>query len=671
VPSSASQWSLTATVLAAALVKGMALLLLIPPFQGADEYAHYDYALYLSKIDLTRYLTGRSGREATLTLHLTTHEARFLTEATGTADHAQTGAPFRARWGLGEMSRRSAAFRDEDTPGSLEGRRELGQAFIYPPLYYLGAALVLRGAAVCDLDILTRFYLVRLYSLLLFITALAVAAKALQLITGDAIVRNVALFAIAFQPQLSAVSVAVQPDNLSVLLVTTNVLLFVRYLRDRQALDACLFGVVSGLHLLSKPHFFPIVHGAALVTMACMWHGADAGTRRGLVKAAMVSTLLALVVGAWWSVRAFVLYDNLIGLPRTYRQPFSAAFVSNLVTWIAVWTRQMYESYWGIWGWLEYGLPAWVYELLRVWSVAPLVVYGVAWHWKTAQGEPFHCWRIWLFFATTMVLLALAMAIIAGSVGIGVNTQGRNWLPLVLVQAWYLSAYLELFQAVWITRVRAMQRAPRRLVTLWLATAALALVCAGIARAPLPADGHLRLCLDLDRDALVRVEYEAVTGDARRAVSDARVSAASGCHDFPLRGRRIERVWISIPEGPARARVTSAQMVDSTGGNLQRVERIDTLDGVDQVELPLSEPVVLPRGMTTELRVAASLLAPPLVPWLAAAALAGPLVWFVWRRMPTEPTRLDRIRMRVAWGYVGTFAALNAHLAVKTWQHYW
>ena len=48
-------WVVQALVVSA-LLKGVALAFFIPPFQTPDEYGHYDYVLYLSKVPVGRFL---------------------------------------------------------------------------------------------------------------------------------------------------------------------------------------------------------------------------------------------------------------------------------------------------------------------------------------------------------------------------------------------------------------------------------------------------------------------------------------------------------------------------------------------------------------------------------------------------------------------------------------
>ncbi|GAF74905.1 unnamed protein product, partial [marine sediment metagenome] len=40
-------------------IKGLIFIFLIPPFQTPDEPYHYDYAVYLSKINIFDYLGGK------------------------------------------------------------------------------------------------------------------------------------------------------------------------------------------------------------------------------------------------------------------------------------------------------------------------------------------------------------------------------------------------------------------------------------------------------------------------------------------------------------------------------------------------------------------------------------------------------------------------------------
>ena len=128
------------------LVKGLVLTLLIPFFQIPDETTHYDYAVYLSKIDLVDFIGGRHRFSEIEMGPIVTQEVLKLMEDAEFGRIASNPRE-RVKAGLWEIIKKARAFKEEDTqeslaqifyllvpgPRSLDGRPELAK-ILWPRL---------------------------------------------------------------------------------------------------------------------------------------------------------------------------------------------------------------------------------------------------------------------------------------------------------------------------------------------------------------------------------------------------------------------------------------------------------------------------------------------------------------------------------------------------------
>lgn len=683
-------------ILFGAFVKGLLVLFLIPPFQTPDEYTHYDYALYLSKVGILDYLSGRTGRNATLTLELTTHEARFLTEITGTREHAVRGVPLTRRVAFADMDAASAAYEEQDSAQSLEARTTLGQAFIYPPLYYVSVALVHRVGWSLGLHPLQLYYLARFLSLLLFIGSLVLARRAfVMLAQGDSLFANLALFIMAFHPQLTMLTVSIQPDVLTLALATAAVTSVVGLALGKSS-GVTPLSIALGLLLLTKPHFFVSTVGALLVVLG--WQ--HLSRARPIVSPKMLVRLClwSLVLGGWWYLRSWNLYGNPIGLPRVYLSPISIGFVSNVFAWVTQWVKQMYESYWGIWGWLDYGYPSWVYELLRLLSIAPAVLYGLAWiavnrTSKSPRSAEKPLLAIWVFFAASMAILLGEMLYVAGSVGPDVNNQGRNWLPYILIHAVYFAGVVQLATPGWFADLRRLALRPRAWFSALAVLSAAAACAFGAAARDLPSDGALIVTMRASGDSPAVLAYEAGAGSRRTGVvsTPLRVSSAPIEYPFPLRARQISELQLTLTPPRGGVQILALKLVDR-GGNILRTftasdlvpvtgsarfdarenfpVEIESALGGAVVSLKLASPVQLPRTLATDLVVMLLTGLKTLAPWLAALVASVFALWVALKQTRPTARSVAAWRLVIASTYLTVLFLLNAYLVVQTITRY-
>lgn len=721
-------------LVAIALLKGLVIAFLVPPFQAPDEYGHYDYAVYLSKVSPSDFLLGRFQRPVTLVQQaIVTREIEALAEATGTSAHL-SDAIVPGRVPLREMLARGAAWSEADER-HLPSATTWSGLMNYPPLYYAAAGSVLRAQRAAGVNPVVRFYSVRLFSLALFLLALVAASAALARLGASGLWKSVTLAAIALQPQLSMLSVSVQPDILGLLLVTVAIAvlldqssLVLGVLQDSRlttrnyrgflstrvnpgseavsrplASSAVAFGAVLGALALTKSHFPPPLVAAAAVSLA--WSvRLKQRTWRQAAGWLAISLALAAVIGGWWYVRSALLFDNWLGLSGWLAGPGDATWGENLATWWRLGLPMTFRSYWGTWGWFDYGVAHWMIGPLAAVSLLPAAMIAMAlaaWWSERPAGRLLPAspaTAVWLVpivaglaFAAEMIGIGAAMGLVQG--------QGRHWLAYALPQAMYLAAPVALAggagaaMAAWARRRRAGLRIAMLLAVLVAAAGA----SASVARIPA---GWLEADVELTGDGLATAFADSGFGfnAAEHASKPLRRRDGVARVRFPLYGAAVDRLRIDVTSPGAAVRVSRASLAGanrmSTPVSLRdatvmqgavSVEASDealafavTDTGTAIVEIPLQARVRVGGG------------------WLGAAQQPAWAAWGrAWRRWPAAtgitwlwPTALvlavlfratsrerpavkdPRWPVALAAGLLFVLVAMNVWLALETWTFY-
>ncbi len=429
-------------------IKGLIFIFLIPPFQTPDEPNHYDYAVYLSKINIFDYLGGKFNVREIETEKIVTEEVKHLLTLTKFA-----AIPFhydeKAKIGLFDLVKDNQTYKSQDSPQSLSEIQSLGRAFNYPPLYYFYESMVFRLADFFHVNIVVKFLLARFFSFLLFMAAFVFAYKSLKIINFGTYTNIIILTLIALQPQLSMLSISVQPDILALFLITAGLYFALKFVNDFVMKDFYLFHLSAGLLLLVKIHFFISFYPVLLVLIFYVLF-----SNKKLNKHFLFHSLLCLlsvfVLGGWWYIRSFFLYGNFMGYIGF--ESTQASFFNNLFYWISFRGRLIFKSFWGMWGWLDYGYPLILFFFFFMLSILPLPL------WIAYITPRFKKIR-WNIFSLKFIqnkkakniLLSLAplfcyflvMIFVAGTRPRNQNDQGRQWLPYIFPIAIYLGGCYE------------------------------------------------------------------------------------------------------------------------------------------------------------------------------------------------------------------------------------
>lgn len=255
-----------------------------------------------------------------------------------------------------------------------------------PPLYYAGAALVLRAAA--PLPPKARFIALRLYSGLLHLGALFfVCALGRKLGGGDGFE---ALCAGAAVPMFFFIGATVTNDAAANLAGAVLLWRFVVVPRRAGPRGAVLAGAAVGAALLCKTTLLPVA-ALSLVSLVDLRPGRRAGSA---IRLATASTAALLVCG-WFYWRNVQLYGDPFGVSRI------AAYDQDRFAWTELgrWLLLFFQSFWGRFGAMTQPMGWWAYAL------ALLATAAAAWGWLRDSR------RLWALPGRPLLAAALSLTL--------------------------------------------------------------------------------------------------------------------------------------------------------------------------------------------------------------------------------------------------------------------
>ncbi len=404
---------------------GIGYLAILPPFEGADEAAHFSSIRQIADTGTLPVLS-----KSTLD--------RAYEEYGGPKPYSVVQRPFDsglvypkffAQSDLVEKYRRF--YRDAPAPTPYIPGEGINWQAQHPPLYYLAMALIAKAAG--GLSFVAQFFVLRLASFLLalggVVFGLFAVEKGLRGAAKDAATTGFFLYPIIFPIFLQEFA-RLGNDSLCLFLVGVLAYLLALWRRDETNIKTSIaIGVILGLGLLTKALFLPVTVALAAFLFFRLWRDKKGSSAQPLRPIALVSLFYpALLMGGAWYLGRIALNGDLSGgIDSIYlaqqggwiaglREHFSAyAFVRSLLATI-------FSYSWA-------GTGSYVFMPLAPRALLVVFLFWVFWaaffRIKTKPASDFVWLPVWLFAVFSAGLFYHLM--------LGIATDGMGHTP-----AWYL-----------------------------------------------------------------------------------------------------------------------------------------------------------------------------------------------------------------------------------------
>lgn len=428
-------------------IKGIVLIFFIPPFQTPDEDNHYDYAIYLSKINIFKFVTGKYNLSNIYAENTVTHEVSFLQSITN-FHNITFNYNEKVKISFWESIKKAKEYKDLDTAESLSQNRLISGQFNYPPFYYLFVSIPLRIIDLLEINIVIKYLIARFISFCLFMASLVYAFKCLKIINFNKYVNVIILTIIALQPELSMLSISIQSDIMVLLLINVCLYSALRFMNFFRIKDLYYLNIFSGLLLLTKIHFFISLY-LPLICLTSIILFFKKQINKRIIGHFIIGFLIMLFIGGWWYLRSYLLFDNFAGFISI--QSTGGSFLHNIQFWFFHRGPRIFISFWGVWGHFDYLYPLFVFYFLLIFSFIPIPfwlfhLFILVRKFKNKLFKEIlnNKQAINILFCTApLFLYFFVMIYIAGKMGPYTNDQGRNWLPFILPFAIYLGGFYQ------------------------------------------------------------------------------------------------------------------------------------------------------------------------------------------------------------------------------------
>ena len=288
----------TALLLAAAALIGLAHVAFLPPWEGFDETAHWSYIQELAD-------TGHPPRYGVDGLSRDTDAYRGPMPYRGAAPFDQTGRlTFRAYHAAGAPVLQGG-------PSRYASNAADNWQAQHPPLYY--ALMVPVYRATRGLGWVDGLFALRLASYALAFAGFACGVLATTRVSqrfGPWAAPILAAWPFLF-PQFFPEFARLGNDSLCLLCAGVAWAALVGLLSEEDGWgSAVVLGVALGAGLLAKAFFLPIGAGAGILLLARWWTG---GRRPDWIGQAVLAGAVALAIGGWWYIEKRLETGSLTG----------------------------------------------------------------------------------------------------------------------------------------------------------------------------------------------------------------------------------------------------------------------------------------------------------------------------------------------------------------------
>ncbi len=351
-----------------AVAKGVLWSVVMPPFGGPDEPAHFSFSQFLAEDNRI----PRRGTDYRGDPEFFSDEARLAEDGV----FHQTSSPPGNRGDFTERGRErgEAALDAADTHSGGDS-----SAAGYAPHYYTPAALLY--------DVTPGGFTAKLATMRLWSVALGALAALLAVRVGKRLFPTseaaaLALgVAVAAQPMLSQQTAVVNNDGL-VIVAGFGCLLLALQLLERAAPRRVLLlaGLVGGLALVAKPFGAALAPVLGLAWLLGRARTQKAGRPKWLLDLGAAALGFALSAGTWFGFAALFGYPNSSTgtLDPTKVRTLGRYWLLNNVDWFEAVREHWIPQLWGRFAYLTIGYPSWIVVVLTIATLTSVVLVAAA-----------------------------------------------------------------------------------------------------------------------------------------------------------------------------------------------------------------------------------------------------------------------------------------------------
>lgn len=402
-------------LVAVALVKGTLYSLVTPPWQAPDEPKHFEYVRLLNEKGRLVYPNDAS---PSVQRELIQSMAQFdYWTLAGRPQPPELPGTFQEVWG--------------ESSSALGG----------PPLPYLFSFPVFR--LVWNSDVVTQLYALRLLTVFLGVMVILLAfLLGRALFPEDVTVRMALPLFILFMPMYSFVAGSYTNQLMADLAVAAALYVMVLALKKGVSLytGLALTGTMVMAYLSKRTSLFVIPLSLAYLPLTAS-RGRRLFRTMGLTVLVLAGLAILMVLtaslpaglrGLRWLLLDRYFWDGFEGFLRELRSHdyFSGAYLYLLMKYF----QTLFESYWGVFGWMSIRLdPAWYWGLLVI-ALASVAGLGSTMISRSGRGSLTKTQKDALVLCLAAIVLAVSpvIALYSSQFAPAALPQGRYLFPVVI-----------------------------------------------------------------------------------------------------------------------------------------------------------------------------------------------------------------------------------------------
>ena len=341
-------------ILLAAFFNCLSWIVLVPVWQYSDEQAHFSQVQDMAEIGYVPTASYNTSKEISDT------EIIFGTDRT----EGNNKYTYHPEYTIDYTKHTQGTYESQISSFPIESRTIFvkSEATTNPPAYYFLSSLVYKS--FYNLDIISRVYAVRIFSMILFLLLIYFGFKSAQIIFKDRLLVYTLTALIAFKPMLIFASTGVLPDPLTNLLFSLVLYLSLLIFKNginRTYLFLILTVVITGL--FTRQQF---LLSAPIIAVAVIY---DSIRRRRNLKIVIFSIVLVVVLTVISNHTSQIPILNSLHIPEFLVFEFGKFIKPEFFGYLNSALQKTYAEtwpwYWGVYKWLSFTPPHLTYEVIN------------------------------------------------------------------------------------------------------------------------------------------------------------------------------------------------------------------------------------------------------------------------------------------------------------------